>query len=78
MKVVLKWRDGVNTRFLFNLVKVCSNKRNHFKLTQSLPEAWFQRDVLTPVEVTRYSFVKLFKTFVNLKVIHKHNYFKNL
>ena len=67
MKVILKWRDGVNTRLLFNLVKVCSNKRNHFKLTQSLPEAWFQRDVLALVEISRHFFVKFFLNFYQYK-----------
>ena len=51
---------GVYTRLLFNLVTVCYNKWNNFKLIQSLPEAWFQRDVLPPVEVSRYFFIKLF------------------
>ena len=69
---------GVYTMLIFNLVTALCNKWNNFETTQPLPEAWFQRDVLAPVEVTRYFFIKLFKTFVNIKVIHKHNYFKNL
>ena len=62
MKVVLKWRDEVYARLLFNLVIMCCNKWNNFKLTQPLPEAWFQRDVLPPVEVSRHFFAKLFLT----------------
>ena len=57
MKVILKWRDRMYTRLLFNLVTVCCNEWNNFKPTQSLPEAWFERDVLPPVVVSRYFFV---------------------